>query len=83
MAAMKLLDKRGSGYIEFDEFVEWWVNKVCICSLIILRSRFLEDLMCLIRMSRQSRLCWNECASTVVLQSQQRKLLEQHCHVSH
>ena len=28
-AAMKLLDKRGSGYIEFDEFVDWWVNKVC------------------------------------------------------
>ena len=27
-AAMKLLDKRGSGYIEFDEFVDWWVNKV-------------------------------------------------------
>lgn len=28
-AAMKLLDKRGSGYIEFDEFVDWWVNQVC------------------------------------------------------
>ena len=28
-AAMKLLDKRGSGYVEFDEFVDWWVNKVC------------------------------------------------------
>ena len=27
-AAMKLLDKRGSGYVEFDEFVDWWVNKV-------------------------------------------------------
>ena len=25
---MKLLDKRGSGYVEFDEFVDWWVNKV-------------------------------------------------------
>ena len=30
---MKLLDKRCSGYIEFDEFVDWWVNKVCICPL--------------------------------------------------
>lgn len=29
-AAMKLLDKRGSGYVEFDEFVDWWVNKVCL-----------------------------------------------------
>lgn len=27
-AALKLLDKRKSGYIEFDEFVDWWVNKV-------------------------------------------------------
>jgi len=27
-AAMKLLDKRGSGYVEFDEFVDWWVNEV-------------------------------------------------------
>ncbi|DBB06897.1 TPA: hypothetical protein ACH3X3_009554 [Trebouxia sp. C0006] len=27
-AAMKLLDKRGSGYVEFDEFVDWWVNKI-------------------------------------------------------
>ena len=33
-AAMKLLDKRGSGYIEFDEFVDWWVNKVRICPLL-------------------------------------------------
>lgn len=32
-AAMKLLDKRGSGYIEFDEFVDWWVNKVCLWAL--------------------------------------------------
>lgn len=27
-AAVKLLDKRGSGYIEFDEFVSWWTSKV-------------------------------------------------------
>lgn len=23
-AAISLLDKRGSGYVEFDEFVGWW-----------------------------------------------------------
>lgn len=26
--AMDLLDKRGSGYIEFDEFADWWVNSL-------------------------------------------------------
>lgn len=26
--AMKIIDSDGSGVIEFDEFVEWWVNKV-------------------------------------------------------
>jgi Ca2+-binding EF-hand superfamily protein len=25
-AAVKILDKRGSGYIEFDEFVAWWID---------------------------------------------------------
>ena len=24
---MELLDKRGSGYVEFDEFATWWVSK--------------------------------------------------------
>ena len=36
-AAVKLLDKRGSGYIEFDEFVSWWTSKVVpehkVCTL--------------------------------------------------
>ena len=27
-AAMKILDTDESGVIEFDEFVDWWVNKV-------------------------------------------------------
>ena len=27
-AAMKLLDTDSSGVIEFEEFVDWWVNKV-------------------------------------------------------
>lgn len=25
---MKIIDSDGSGVIEFDEFVDWWVNKV-------------------------------------------------------
>ena len=27
-AAIKLLDKNNDGFIEFDEFVSWWQNKV-------------------------------------------------------
>lgn len=27
-AAMKIVDTDNSGVIEFDEFVDWWVNKV-------------------------------------------------------
>ena len=29
-AAIKLLDKNNDGFIEFDEFVSWWQNKVSI-----------------------------------------------------
>ena len=32
-AAIKLLDTNNDGYIEFDEFVQWWQNKVNCCAL--------------------------------------------------
>lgn len=49
-AAMKLLDKRGSGYIEFDEFVDWWVNKV--------RHSVCITLKCRARLICQHIRCW-------------------------
>lgn len=32
-AAMKVLDTDSSGVIEFEEFVDWWVNKVIVKSM--------------------------------------------------
>ena len=32
---MQLLDTSGDGLISFEEFVQWWVNKVCAAFLLM------------------------------------------------